>query len=158
MTDQGSDPNYPVKDEKDEKELSKHEEKSREEKYRRDPLGTTVWALVLIWLGVVLLANNMGWLDPISGFLRRLSIGIYPPFEIPFFDFSAWSIFFLGWGLIVLGEVVIRLLVPAYRRPILGSFIWALVLFGIGIGNWNLIWPLVIIAIGIVVLFRALRR
>jgi hypothetical protein len=147
-----------VRDEKEEKELSKHEEKGREEKYRRDPLGTTVWALVLIWLGVVLLASNMGWLDPVSSFLRRLSIGFNPPFEIPFFGLSAWSIFFLGWGLIVLGEIVIRLLMPAYRRPVLGSFIWALVLFGIGIGNWNLIWPLVIIAIGVVVLVRAFRR
>lgn len=143
---------------RDEKELSKQEEKSYEEKYRRDPLGTIVWALVLIWLGVVLLANNLGWLDPISQLLRSWSIGINVPFDLPFFSVSAWSIFFLGWGLIVLGEVAIRLLIPAYRKPVLGSVIWALVLIGIGIGNWTLIWPLIIIAVGVVILFRGLLR
>ena len=36
-------------DEKDEKELRKHEEKSVEEKWQRDRLGSIVWALILIW-------------------------------------------------------------------------------------------------------------
>ena len=52
----------------DEKELEKQEEKSADEKnydekYRRDPLGSIVWALILIWVGLVLLAQNMGYLN-----------------------------------------------------------------------------------------------
>ena len=46
------------KDEKDEKDVSKHEAKTTEEKWRRDPLGTIAWAIVLIWSGVVLLLVN----------------------------------------------------------------------------------------------------
>jgi hypothetical protein len=59
------------KDEKfNEKEMQKQEEKSAEEKtayeksyeekYRRDPLGTLIWAIILIWAGLVWLANNFG--------------------------------------------------------------------------------------------------
>jgi len=35
---------YNEKSEKDEKERGKHDEKTAEEKWRRDPLGTLVWA------------------------------------------------------------------------------------------------------------------
>ncbi len=36
------------RDEKDEKDLSKQEEKSADEKWRRDPLGSIIWASILI--------------------------------------------------------------------------------------------------------------
>jgi hypothetical protein len=48
------------KDEKEEKERHEHEkddekreEKSPEEKWRRDPVGSVIWACILIWAGVV---------------------------------------------------------------------------------------------------------
>ena len=55
----------------DEKEMEKHdekqekssEEKNWDEKYRRDPLGTIVWAAIFIWAGLVFLAANLGFLD-----------------------------------------------------------------------------------------------
>jgi len=53
--------NYGEKEEKEEKEEEK-EEKSWDEKYRRDPLSAIVWAVILIWVGVVLLADNLGFL------------------------------------------------------------------------------------------------
>jgi uncharacterized membrane protein len=58
----------------------------------------------------------------------------------------------------VLIGVVVRLLVPEYRRPILGSLIWAIVLVGIALGQWNLIWPLILMAIGISLLLGGLVR
>ena len=60
------------KQEKDEKERSKQEEKTAEEKWQRDPLGATIWALVLIWAGVVLLAENLGLLEGIRTSLGNL--------------------------------------------------------------------------------------
>ncbi len=145
----------------DEKAMEKREEKSPEEKswdekYRRDPLGAIVWALIFIWAGVVFLASNMGWLDSV---LRRSS-------DIPGWGFvgsfvGAWPIVLIGAGVIILGEVVIRLLVPAYRRPITGSLIFAIVLIAIGLGdlvNWNLIWPLILIALGASFLLRGVTR
>jgi hypothetical protein len=150
------------KDEKfDEKDMEKRDEKSPEEKnwdekYRRDPLGTMVWALIFIWAGCVFLASNMGWLD---AFLRRGS-------DIPGFGFmmrmaGAWPIVLVGAGAIVLIEVVVRLLVPAYRRPVMGSLIFAIILIGVGLGDlisWNLIWPAILIVLGISVLMRGVMR
>lgn len=145
----------------DEKEMEKQEEKSAEEKsaeeksyeekYRRDPLGTLIWAFILIWAGVVWLANNFGFLD-------RIRIGFSDlPFDMPFAR-EVWAFFFLGAGVILLIEVIIRLTVPDYRRPVLGTFIMAVVFFGIGIGNWELIWPLVLILIGATILLRGILR
>jgi len=143
------------KDEKyDEKEMEKHEEKSTEEKsfeekHRRDPLGSLIWAVILIWAGVVMLANNFGFLDN----LRIGSLGL--PFDFPF-PAEMWSIFFLGAGVILLIEIGIRLIIPNYRRPVMGTFILAIVFFGIGLGDWGMVWPLILIAIGASLLLRGL--
>jgi hypothetical protein len=125
--------------EKDEKHGEK-EEKNWEEKWRRDPLSGVVWAGILIWAGLVLLVDNVG-------LLAR------------FKPLDAWAIIFIGAGLIVLVGVVVRLLVPAYRRAVTGTLILGLILIGIGLGNllsWNVIWPLVLIALGVFVLVRGL--
>jgi hypothetical protein len=132
----------------DEKET---EEKNFEEKYRRDPLGTLVWAVILIWLGIVMLANNFGFLDRFQIPFSNL------PFEIPFFN-DVWPLFFIGAGFILLIEVLIRLTVPEYRRPVMGTVIMAVVFIGMGLGNWDLIWPLVLIAVGASILLRGLFR
>ena len=138
--------------EKDEKELRKQEEKSPEEKsydekWRRDPLGSLIWAFILIWAGVVWLANNLGFFED-----RRFG-DVDLPWELPF-ETAAWTVFFLGAGALVLIEVGVRLLIPAYRRPVLGSLIWAIVLFGIALGNWTIIWPVILIAVGASILLR----
>lgn len=119
----------------------KHEEKQEktwEEKWRRDPLSGIVWAGILIWAGLVLLADN----------LRLLT---------RFERLDAWALIFMGAGVIVLLEVVVRLVVPAYRRAVTGNLILGLVLLGIGLGNqvgWNVIWPLMLIAFGVFILLR----
>ena len=136
------------KDEKDEKEMSKHEEKTMDEKWRRDPLGTAAWALVLIWAGIVLLlVNNTNVLD-------RLSF-----FSIKEFGWASptWSLIFIGAGGIFLIEALIRLAVPAYRRPIWGSLFFAIVLIGVGLGNifdWRVIFALILIFFGLSMFFR----
>jgi hypothetical protein len=145
----------------DEKEMQKHDEKSAEEKsadektyeekYRRDPLGTLIWAVILIWAGVVWLANNFGFLENLSSRFSDL------PIDLPFAT-EVWALFFLGAGVILLIEVLIRLTIPDYRRPILGTFILAVVFFGIGLGNWELIWPLVLIVVGATILLRGVFR
>jgi hypothetical protein len=146
------------KDEKfDEKEMEKHDEKSAEEKtseektyeekYRRDPLGTLVWAVILIWAGLVWLAYNFNFLDRI-----RIPTGDLP-FDFPFMD-QVWALFFMGAGVILLIEILIRLAVPDYRRPVMGTFILAVFFFGLGLGSWNLIWPLILIVLGASILLR----
>jgi hypothetical protein len=141
----------------DEKEMQKHDEKSAEEKtaeektyeekYRRDPLGTIIWAVILIWAGGVWLANNFNVFDRI-----RLGFGRLP-FDLPF-PTEVWTVFFLGAGLILLIEVLVRLVFPEYRRPVMGTIILAIVFFGIGLGSWDLFWPLVLILLGASILLR----
>ena len=136
-----SDDQYYGKHEKEEEkqgEKEEKEEKSWDEKWRRDPLSALVWASILIWAGLVLLASNLG-------LLAR------------FEQIDAWGFVFIGAGVILLLEVVVRLLVPDVRRPVLGTFIIAVVLLAIGLGNlvnWGLVWALVLIVIGLSIVVR----
>lgn len=103
-----------------------------DEKWRNDPVNAAVWALMLIWAGLVLLADTM---DLVS-----------------FGGQETWSVILIGAGLIVLVGVVVRLVVPAYRRPVLGSVVFGFILLAIGLGDglgWELVLPLLLIAIGI---------
>ena len=122
-----------------------HDEKGRDEK-RSDPLSTIVWAAIFVWAGLVLLADNLNLL----GDLTSLGEGMGP-----------WSLVFAGAGVIVLVEVVIRLIMPAYRRSVTGSLIFAFILLAIGLGSWvgwNTVWPLILILIGVAILVGALTR
>jgi len=143
-------------DEKDEKELRKHEEKaeekSAEEKGRRDPLGTLIWALILIWVGLVLLAETAGLLEAVRLGLARL------PFDITVVSPTVWTLIFGGIGVLLLVEVVVRLSVPAYRRSVVGTVIGAGITFGLALGAWWLIGPVILIAVGLAMLLRGVSR
>jgi len=128
---------------RDEKE-EKGRNESWDEKWRRNPIEAAVWALILIWVGVVWLAASMGAIEAVFGE-----------------NIEPWSIGFVGAGLIALGAAVVRLLVPAYRRPIVGSLIFGLILLGIGLGqmtNWVAIGAIVLIGIGLSILLGGLFR
>lgn len=132
-----------VMDEKaEEKQQEKFDEKRLEEKARRDPLSSMIWAGILIWVGVSLLANNLGILDSLL-FLNQ---------------FEPWSLAFAGAGVIILLEVLIRLTVPEYSGPVIGSLIFGLILLSIGMGDilaWGFIWPVIVIVAGVLILVRA---
>ena len=149
MSDQSGQEKYEkgleVDEKTEEKQHEKMDEKTWEEKHRSDPLSRVIWAGILIWAGVVLLVNNLGLLRDVP-LLGRM---------------DAWSIAFAGAGLIILVEVLIRLVVPEYSGPVIGSLIIALVLLGIGLDDlvgWSIIWPAIVIGFGVVILFRALVR
>ena len=142
----------------DEKEIQKREEKSVDEK-EQDTVSSLSFAAFLIWAGVVLLLHNMGNLTVLTDFIADLNLPKSDlPFEIPFINTAGWQVFFLGWGVLVLIEIAVRLLVPMYRRPIVGNIIWAAILFGLALGSWQIIWPLAIVAAGVAILLRGLLR
>jgi hypothetical protein len=125
------------KEEKDEKNQG-----GWDEKWRRDPVDAAMWAILLIWGGLMLLASN---LDLFAGIER----------------FPTWSIGFVGAGVIVLLAAAFRLVVPAYRRPLTGNLIFGLILIGIGLGEvigWVVIGPLVLIGIGLGILVTGILR
>jgi hypothetical protein len=127
--------------EKDEEKRGEKEEKSREEKWRRDPLSAISWAAILIWAGLVFLVDNLQLLGR---------------WELPG---GVWSIIFIGAGVIVLLEVVGRLVLPEYRKGVTGSLIGGIVFIAIGLGflvGWQVVWPIVLIAIGAAILLGGL--
>lgn len=150
------------KDEKfDEKAMEKQEEKSVDEKsgdvkWQRDPLNAVTWAIILIYAGVVLLAANLGYLE--NFLLKRVEIEGIEAFSDAI---SAWPLVFIGAGVILLIEVAIRLLVPAYRKSITGTLILALIFIGIGLSdliNWSIIFALILIIVGLSIILRGIRR
>jgi hypothetical protein len=122
-------------DEKQEKP-EKGRDESWDEKWRRDPVEAAVWAIVLIWAGLVWFASNVAFWEDLLGEGTEW-----------------WSVGFLGAGVIVLLGVLARIVVPAYRRPLTGSVILGIIFLGIGLGGitegWVWIGPLVLIAIGV---------
>jgi hypothetical protein len=113
-----------------------------DEKWRRDPVDAAMWALILIWVGILLLASNFGYSE---GYGR----------------FPLWSIGFVGAGILVFLAAAFRLVVPAYRRPLTGNVIFAAILIGIGLGEtvgWFVIGPIVLIGIGVIALLSGLFR
>jgi len=143
-------PPQPSRKDRDEKEEKSREEEEKqhekEEKGRgwgRDPLGALIWALILISAGLIFLAQSpMGLID-----WERLG--------------GAWNAIFIAVGLILLFEVVVRLLVPAYRRPVAGTLVFAFIMLAIGVGGfvgWELTGPLILIAIGVATLLGGLLR
>jgi hypothetical protein len=129
-------------EEKSEKEHEKEEKGNWEEKWHRDPLSAARWAIIFIWAGIALLVNQM-------------------PFMAGIEWLNGWGLAFAGAGIIILIEAVVRLLVPAYRRPTSGMLVLAAVFLGIGLGGlfgWDVTGALILIAIGLGVLLRSLVR
>jgi hypothetical protein len=121
----------------------------------RDSLSTVIWALIFIWAGGVLLAENLGYLRALQARFSDV------PGAWSYFGMASWPLIFLGAGALVLVEVVVRLMAPSFRRPILGHVISATVLIGVGLGpltNWGVIWPVILILIGASMLLRGWFR
>ncbi len=129
-------------EEKREKEEEKRTEKGAEEKGRHDPVGTITFAAVLIWGGIVALIS-IGNLVTVSWW-------------------QGWPVFFTGVGVILLVEAVVRMR-PEYRRHVGGTVVLGIILLVLGLSSllgtgWDVVWPIILIAIGVVLVLRQLVR
>jgi hypothetical protein len=148
---QSEQPESPFIDEPSE-EVFKKEDKRYDKNHDRDQLSSLAWALILIWAGLVFLAANLGMLDRIQA--QEIEFG---GFNI--MGLSTWSVIFVGAGAIVFLEAIIRTFVPAYRGSTGGNFFLAAIFLGIGLGGifgWQLVWPFILIAMGLSALASAL--
>ena len=138
---------------REEKEEKSREEKSWDEKWRRDPVSAIIWAILFMWAGVVLLADNLDMLEPwLNNLAQSTGIAFLAEME-------AWEVILVGGGLIVLVEVIVRLCLPQYRRAVGGTIFFAILLLSIGLGNligWEVVGPLIFIALGLSILMRGL--
>lgn len=116
----------------------KHEKREKEEKYEKgekskDWTGPIIGGLILIWLGITFYIAQMNYISWAHW----------------------WAYFIFGLGIILIVQAGIRYATPAYKGSAIGSFIGGLVLMIIGLSGimgvekW---WPLILIAIGIIVI------
>ena len=116
------------------------DEKEEKVDWTRDPLGGIIWAVILITAGVIFLAETLGWVN-----WARLG--------------GAWNSLLLAVGVIILIEVLLRLLIPTYRRAVRGRIVFAVILLALGVGNIlgpGMIGALFLIILGVGILVRGL--
>ncbi len=132
-----------------EKQDEKRDDEKGAEKWARDPVSAFVWALILIWAGVVfLLVNATGEGEQILG----MDIN----------DSNAWAVIMAGAGVLIWLGVLVRVVMPAHRRPLGGSIILGTIFLIVGGGELLQdedveLWPLIIIAVGVSMLFGFFR-
>lgn len=104
--------------------------------WRSDKLDAVGWAAIFIWAGLVLLAESTD----------------YGP-AFPWWD--GWFVFFAGAGIIVILEAVVRMIVPSFRKRIMTLLVIGFLLLSIGLGKLvDLLWPFLLISIGIIILLK----
>lgn len=117
----------------------KEEKQEKDEKHRRDPLGGAIFGLIVIAVGVLFLLASQDKID--------------------WGDW--WAYLLTAIGCIFIIEVILRSIMPAFRRPVFGKLLAGLILIAIGASNiygWGSWWPLIVIGAGILILFNALFR
>jgi hypothetical protein len=96
------------------------------------------WGLLLILVGALLFANNLGWL---SG--------------------EWWQYFLIGLGGIFIIDAAVRFVTKTFRWGAYGRLVAGIILvlvglaFLYGLSKW---WPLLLVAVGVVILIAAIFR
>lgn len=115
---------------------------------------TIMTASVLIWIGCMLLFDNMGWLHGLNGWLPSTGrINDVLP--------NGWRLAVGGAGIIFLTGGIAQAFIRGGRRYILGPFILAVV--SLKAGNWipvsnGILIPVILIVLGVYVLIRIARQ
>ncbi len=108
--------------------------------WRRGRGDAITWAFILIWAGVVFLGEHLGWVANYTWW-------------------NNWAVILGGAGVILVIRGVARLAAsdPLMRRG--GSLILGLIFIGVCLGmitSWSIIWPLVLIGVGLLILVESL--
>ncbi len=126
-------------DMEEEKGAREKKPSAAEEKSRYDPYPRITGGLILILLGVLFLLATLDYLS--------------------WRDW--WAYFLFGLGCILILEALVRSTSPAFREHMIGRLIGGVVLvvigasFIFGMTNW---WPLIIIAVGVVLVVSTIWR
>ena len=142
-------PGKPSSDERynrhrNEKEEEREKGRSWAEKWQHDRLRMFSIAAILIWGGLVAFAGtinlfNYNW------------------------DTHGWAVFLLGTGVILVAKVMVRAMVPEFRRAIGASLIIGIILLAVGIfdligWDWKYIGPIILVAIGLAIILSGVFR
>lgn len=123
---------------KDWRELRRERREEMREKRGRDPLRGLFWGLVLILVGVLFFINQQGteW-DML------------------------WKYLLIGLGAIFIVDGLAHFAMPAHRDGQLGRFIPGVILLFVGLAflyNFSQWWPIILIAVGVIILLSLLFR
>jgi len=114
----------------------------KEKSGERKRIETIYWAGVLIWAGLVIGAEKMGYLPQIG-------------------RADAWTWIFLGAGLYSLLGAIYRYSSDDFTNPPTFDYIWGgiLVIIGLnGLSPIKIAWPLALIFVGAVLLIGTLKK
>lgn len=119
---------------------TKHE--VMQQKAERKRLESFWWAAVLIWAGIIFLADYLGILPEVG-------------------EASSWSWIFLGAGLFGFLGALVRVVLIDLPRPSAWDVVWATVFVIIGASGFfggDIAFPIVLLVLGIVILTNVLFR
>jgi uncharacterized membrane protein HdeD (DUF308 family) len=138
-TEPENQPENPAPGNKDWRQERREWREARRERRNRDPWQGLFWGLVLIMVGVLFFINQqsgIGW-DVL------------------------WKYVLVGLGAIFIIEGLVRLLSANHRDTSYGRFIPGVILLFVGIAflyGFNQWWPVVLIAVGVIILLSLLFR
>lgn len=137
--------------------------RDRDEIIVNDRLATVVWALMLLWVGICLLAGFNHWVadwhlpDLVWFPFLRGWLGKYA------FDFRVIPPLFLGNAVILALELILRVAVKHYRHNLTALIMYMFIFLGLAAGSCGLFEPIILVpgfflALGASVLFGTLLQ
>jgi hypothetical protein len=133
---------HAVKDQEISMEELKAEQEMMRDKAERKRLEGFWWAAVLIWAGLVFVADYFGFLPEIGGA-------------------NAWSWIFLGAGVLGLIGAIVRVVSVDLPKPTGWDYFWSALFLVIGASGFfgeGIAFPLVILIVGVAILANVLFR
>lgn len=137
--------------------------RDRDEILVNDRLASVVWALMLIWVGLMLLAGFRLWLAD-----WRLPDLVWFPglrelLKEHVFDYRVIPLIFLGNAGILGMELIFRLLVSRYRHNLTTLFLYIFIFLGLAAGSSGYFEPIILIpgfflALGLSILFSTILQ
>lgn len=104
-------------------------------------INTFMWTAIFVWAGLVLLPSKINLITTVI-------------------NWNFLSLIFTGAGIIIVIAISIYMYLPEPRPPLAKKLILALILLGIGLQGvlgWRIVWPIILIAIGLYIAIRSFR-
>lgn len=122
-------------------ETGKGGTESRDDWWKSDRIDGVGWAALFLWGALVVVAENTSFRDD--------------------FDWwEAWGVFFIGAGVILMIQTIVRLGMPEYRSKWGWTFFWGTAFLAFGLGELSSpVWySLPLVALALIVLRETLAR
>lgn len=137
--------------------------RDRDEIIINDRFATVIWALMLIWMGIAILAGFQHWVAD-----WRLPDLVWFPFLRSWlasyaFDFRAIPLLLLGNAAILTVELLLRIFIKKLRHNLTMLFLYVFVFLGLAAGSCGMFAPIMVIpeffvALGASILLSAILQ